>query len=150
MSVKVKDIMVTEVLTTKEASLLSAVLLKLAQYKKQLVVVVVDEHKKLKGLITPRRILQTISLSEFGRLRQPSIDWGDALSLLSSKTAGEVMGSALSVEPDQDIEEVVSIMLDKNIYALPVVDKKDTVIGRISIFDLIDQWVKDMEGEETT
>jgi acetoin utilization protein AcuB len=149
MSVKVKDIMVTEVLTTKEASLLSAVLLKLAQYKKQLVVVVVDEHKKLKGLITPRRILQTISLSEFGRLRQPSIDWGDALSLLSSKTAGEVMGSALSVEPDRDIEEVVSIMLDKNIYALPVVDKKDTVIGRISIFDLIDHWVKDMEGEKT-
>jgi len=150
MSTKVKDVMSQEVLTAKEASPISADLLKLARYKKQLVLFVVDQNKKLKGLITPRRILQTISLSEFGRLRQPSIDWGDAINLLSSKTAGEVMGSPISVGPEQDIEEVISIMLDKNLYALPVVDNKETVIGRISIFDLIDQWVTYIEEEPTT
>lgn len=148
MGTKVKDLMVTEMLTVKEKSPITGVLFKMARYKKQLVIFVVDEQKRLRGLITPRRILQTIMVSEFGNIRQPSLDWGDAVNILSSKTAGEVMGTPVYVEPDMDIEDVLNIMVDKNLYALPVLDKNEHIVGRISIFDLIDNWVRELEQKE--
>ncbi len=148
MVTKVRDLMGTEMLTVKESSLISAVLFKMARYKKQLVIFVVDEQKRLRGLITPRRILQTIMVSEFGRMRQPSLDWGDAVNILSSKSAGEVMGTPVSIRPDADIEEALNLMVDKNLYALPVIDKNEHIIGRISIFNLIDHWVRELEGKE--
>lgn len=57
---------------------------------------------------------------------------------LSQRRVSELMCTdVVSVEPDTEIEEVVTRMVDRRIGAIPVVDRTDAVLGIISYLDVL-------------
>lgn len=46
-------------------------------------------------------------------------------------------GGAAAVSPDADVSEVIDLMLDERIGAVPVVDEADHVCGIISYVDIL-------------
>jgi predicted transcriptional regulator len=148
MELKVENLMIRRFFTVNEEDPIWEVLLKLTEERGVLIACVVDKNNKLKGVVTPKRILKAVALSKFGMMRQPSLEWGAVLSSLNSKYAGEIMGPPICIHPDDDVMDAINLMIDKNIYTLPVVDKQYRVVGRIGFFNIIDSWANSLRIQE--
>ena len=110
---------------------------KIAARTRGKIVCVVDREGKLKGLLTPRGILEALEVREFGGIRSRFFAGPEVLHLLTSKYARDIMGAPVSVHVNDKVEEVINTMLDHGFYELPVGDKDMKVIGEISYFDII-------------
>ena len=150
MEFKVEDLMTQRISTVEEKDPIREILIKLNVERGVLLVCVVDKENKLKGVVTPRRILKAMALSKFSMMRQPSLEWGDAISYLTSKYAGEIMGPPVCVHPDDNVMDAISLMIDKNIYTLPVVNQQYEVVGRIGFYNVVDSWAESLrtQGEQ--
>lgn len=107
--------------------------------------IVVDEEKRLIGVITESDLLE-----QQGSLHLPTvitifdlvIPLGEArfeqeLERLQAITAADLMSTGVkTVAPDTALEEVATLMSDRNIHHLPVLDG-DTVVGSISKHDMV-------------
>ncbi|HKJ82551.1 MAG TPA: CBS domain-containing protein [Mariprofundaceae bacterium] len=106
---------------------------------------VVDEEKRLIGVITESDLLE-----QQGSLHLPTvvtifdlvIPLGEArfeeeLERLQAMTASDLMSQDIkTIKPDTPLEEVATLMSDRNIHHLPVLDS-DTVVGSISKHDMV-------------
>ena len=101
---------------------------------------VVDKTDKLVGLITPKRVLKQILVSEFGAPRTPALEWVDLLNSMTSKTIGDIMGPPISVKPDDMIVDVIKTMLDANLFQMPVTDHNGKLLGEVRSFTIIANW----------
>mgnify|MGYP001053534733 CR=1 FL=1 len=120
-----------------EGDLLSEVVLKIAKDKETMLACVLDKDDKLKGIITPKEILQAIELREFGTIRHPFFEGPKVLQLLTSKYAKDIMSPSVSVNSDDGVEKAINIMLDKGFYEVPVVDEQGKMIGEVNYFSII-------------
>jgi CBS domain-containing protein len=140
----VGDLMTTKYARVKANDRISNVIFKVAQDRETMVACVVDENEKLKGIITPKRLLKSVQMAVFGHSRNPSFEWGEALTSLTASRAEDIMGPPLSVTPDYSVEDAIDLMLDKSIYELPVADKNGKVLGVINFFQITENWAKDL------
>jgi len=110
---------------------------KIAASRKTTIACVVDREGKLKGLLTPRDILEALEVRDFGFVRGRFFAGPEVLHLLTSKYAKDIMSAPVSVHTNDGVEEAINSMLDHGFYELPVVSEGMKVIGAISYFDII-------------
>ncbi len=83
---------------------------------------VVDQNKKLVGLITLREIIETV-------FRNP-----DKILVRGAMLKQE---QVTCIEPDEDLKNAIEVMMKNKFGCLPVVDKKGNLIGVISEANLL-------------
>lgn len=88
---------------------------------------VVDEHNNLVGMISDRD------------LRPLQMSWDDEAPIRRARTpvVSLMSGSVVSVEPHTRVHEIVDLMLDHGIGAVPVVDGEGNVVGIVSYVDIL-------------
>ena len=133
----VKDLMIEKFVKVGEEDQIYEVVEKIAQDKETMLACVVDKDNVLKGIITPREILEAVEVREFGTIRYPFLTGRDALHILTSKCAKDIMNPPVSVKADDEVEKAINIMLDKGFYEVPVVDKEGKTWGAINYFSII-------------
>jgi len=110
---------------------------KIAASEKTTIACVVDKEGKLKGLLTPRDILEALEVRDFGAVRGRFFAGPEVLHLLTSKYAKDIMSAPVGIGANDGVEEAINTMLDHGFYELPVVDKDMKVMGEINYFDII-------------
>ncbi len=147
MKLTVKDLMTSRQVSVKSEEPIREAVMRMAGGG-GLVAYVVDNSAKLIGLITPRRILKQSLVSEFGASRYPSIEWVDLLSSMTSKTVGDIMGPPIATKPEDSIEDAIEIMLDKNLYELPVIDTNSRLVGEIRVSSILSYWAEHLKASQ--
>src|SRR4030042_66234 len=142
----VGELMKTECINVPEDAAIYEAVKKIAAREKGKIACVVDREGKLKGLLTPRDILEALEVRKFGRIREHYFVGPEILHFLTSKYAKDMMSAPVSVHVNDNIEEAINTMLDHGFYELPVVDKEMKVIGEISYFDIL---IDALENQET-
>lgn len=120
-----------------EGDLLSEIVLIIAMDKTTKLACVLDKDDKLKGIITPKEMLQEVDLREFGHISHAYFGGPKILQLLTSKYAKDIMSPPVSVKPSDSVEKAIHIMLDKGFYEVPVVDEQGKMIGVVNYFSII-------------
>ncbi|MBI4286011.1 MAG: CBS domain-containing protein [Chloroflexi bacterium] len=144
MKTKVGDLMVDRLIRVGPKDKISAVMRKIGEARESMLVCVVDDNDKLKGIITPRKLLKTLELVVFRTTRNPTFEWGDVLSSLTTRYAEDIMEPVISVRPEDYVRDAIDLMLDKALYELPVVDRGGKVLGEIYFYDIMACWAKDL------
>ncbi len=63
--------------------------------------------------------------------------------VFGAKTAEDIMRTdPLYVYESDTLEDVAKVMMENKINELPVVDKKDAIIGQINMYEIIDAYLK--------
>lgn len=133
----VEELMTTECNTVPENAPIYEAVKKIASRTRGKIACVVDKEDKLKGLLTPRDILEALEIRKFGGVRGRFFVGPEILHLLTSKYAKDIMSAPLRVHVNDGVEDAINTMLDHGFYELPVVDKDMKVIGEISYFDIL-------------
>ncbi len=102
-----------------------------------LLVCVVDKENKLIGMITPKELLKAAEVGEYGNVSHPFFSGREALHLLTSDHARDIMSAPISVKPDDEVQMAIDLMLGSNLYEVPVVDKDNKVVGEINFLGII-------------
>lgn len=108
---------------------------------------VVDEEGQLVGIITEgdlvfqekkiRAPLYTVILGGVIYLEKPQ-HFIDELKRTITRKVGELMSTKLhTVGPDASVEDIATIMVERNINRVPVVDEDNKLIGIVSRQDII-------------
>jgi acetoin utilization protein AcuB len=95
----------------------------------------VTEDGKLAGIVSDRDIREytvSISWNEF-RVAED----GPNARMLDEPVSAVMSGGAVSVTPESPITDVVDLICDNRIGALPVVDEDRRVVGIVSYVDLL-------------
>jgi len=100
---------------------------------------VVDENKKLKGILTVTDVLRMIQSDE--RLLETE-DFSDDSDItvasvlcelmLSSEVDTVMTDAACTLRPEDSLEEAGRLMLQRQVHHLPVVNKEDELVGIVS------------------
>lgn len=101
-------------------------------------VVVVDENKKVIGIVSEKDVYRTIypSYSEFYNSPEIFTDYKKQEDEIKSK--GEILAkdfmttNVLTVDPKEAVMKVGATMLARNIHRLPVVDEQGKLVGIIT------------------
>jgi len=93
---------------------------------------VVNEQRELIGMLSDR---------DLGALTLPVLvndEWlGTVQTALGAPVSSIMTGDPISVDLDADLAEVVDLMLDNRIGALPVIDAERRLVGIISYVDVL-------------
>jgi CBS domain-containing protein len=146
MEKKVAELMTPKIVKVGEDELIYQLVIKIAEDRETMIGCVVDKQDKLKGIITPKELLQAVEVREFGVSRFPFFEGPHILHLLTSKIAKDIMDEPVSVKPEDEIEKAIDLMLDKGFYEVPVVDEEGRVIGEINYFSIIVNSVSYLKG----
>ncbi len=114
------DIMTAKVVTIRQTATVREALKLLAELDVRHLPVV-DEHEGLVGMISDRDLL---------RLRRSSEVLGQAVSEVMS-------GDVLVVTPTTHVDEIIDLMTENKIGALPVVDADQQLAGIVSYVDVL-------------
>ena len=142
----VRDLMTTKCTNVPEDAAIYEAVKKIAARTRGKIACVVDREGKLKGLLTPRDILEALEVRKFGGVRGRFFAGPEILHLLTSKYAKDIMSAPISVHINDGVEDAINAMLDHGFYELPVVDKDMKVIGEISYFDIL---INSLENQKT-
>lgn len=122
---KVKDIMTKEVFHAT----LSATIEDLYYFiieKKVSQIPITDFGKKIVGIVNKKLILSLI------------MNHKDNLSLILKRKIDDVyLPEVLTADPEADVRQVVKVMLDLRLDAIPIVDEQDTLLGIVSKTDIL-------------
>ena len=96
---------------------------------------VVDEQGDLVGMLSDRDLRPlAVELLGGGEVSETAV-------LRGARPISSIMsGGVISVEPDTELEEVIDLMLEHRIGAIPVVDGEGAVVGIVSYVDILRQW----------
>jgi CBS domain-containing protein len=133
----VKELMSNKFVKVYEDDQIFEAAAKVAEDRETLLACVVDKNGKLVGIITPRELLKAAEVSGYRGVRHPFFSGREALHLLSSDYARDIMSSPVSVKPDDEVQKAIDLMLYNGFYEVPVVDNKGKVIGEINYFGII-------------
>lgn len=137
MTKKVSELMVGKFVKVHEEDRIMEVANRVAEDCETLLACVVDKKDRLVGMITPRELLKAAEVCEYGSVRHPFFSGREALHLLSSNYARDIMCAPITVKPDDEAQKAIDLMLYNNLYEIPVVDEDDKVIGEINYFGII-------------
>lgn len=62
---------------------------------------------------------------------------GTGAGSLDAPVGSIMTGSPISVEPDDDIDDAIDLMVENKVGAIPVVDPEGAVVGIVSYLDII-------------
>jgi CBS domain-containing protein len=133
--VRVGDVMMTNVPTVRiNASLVEIVNLLVGHAQRR--VVVVDEQRRVVGIITDGDLIKRATTAERGGIIQSltrRLPLGQAESFqLSQRTAAEVMtGQVVTATPETSLLEALRLLLEHKIKRLPVVDAGGRLVGLV-------------------
>ncbi|UCH88394.1 MAG: CBS domain-containing protein [Thermoplasmata archaeon] len=100
-------------------------------------VYVVDEKKKLVGIITVSDLLK-ISCIQIGGIKRPRLlGFFKYMSLLYSETVEDIMRTPISTRDDEKLIHALQLMEKNNLSALPVVDKNNTIVGELNGLEIL-------------
>lgn len=133
----VRELMTAEFDKVSEDEPIHEAVKKIAASRRTRIACVVDKEGKLKGLLTPRDILETLEVRDFGGVRSRFFAGHEVLHILTSKYAKDIMSAPVSVKADNEVWEAINTMLDHGFYELPVVDEHMKVMGAITYFDIL-------------
>jgi CBS domain-containing protein len=139
----VRELMTVEFDKVSEDETIHEAVKKIAASRRTTIASVVDREGKLKGLLTPRDILEALEVREFGGVRSSFFAGHEVLHLLTSKYAKDIMSAPVSVKADNEVWEAINTMLDHGVYELPVVDEHMKVMGAITFFDILINTLRD-------
>jgi len=96
---------------------------------------VVDEQGDLVGMLSDRDLRPlAVELLGGGEVSETAV-------LRGARPISSIMsGGVISVEPDTELEEVIDLMLEHRIGAIPVVDGEGAVVGIVSYVDILREW----------
>ncbi len=150
---KAKDIMTRKVITVKEEDTIQEVV-KLILDNKISGVPVINDSKEVVGIISESDLIyrdKDISVPAFLPLFESFIILESVRKFedkIRKKTAYKVKDAmtspAVTVNEDDDINNIVNIMLDRKINRVPVVDSEGTLVGIITRADIL----RNIEGDE--
>ena len=141
----VGDLMTTEFDKVSEDETIYEAVKKVAASRRTTIACVIDKEDKLRGLLTPRDILEALEVRKFGSVRGRFFVGPEVLHLLTSKYAKDIMSAPVSVHVSDKVEDAINTMLDHGFYELPVVDKNMKVIGEVNYFDVL---IDSLEGKK--
>jgi CBS domain-containing protein len=96
---------------------------------------VVNEEGELVGMLSDRD-LRSLTI-DMVRATEPI----GTVVMRGSRPVTELMsGSVISVNPDAEIAEVIELMLENKVGAVPVVDGDGTIVGMVSYVDVLRNW----------
>jgi CBS domain-containing protein len=149
MTKKVHELMIAKSVTVREDAEIFEVANKVAKDCETLLVCVVDKEDRLIGMITPKGLLKAAEVSEYGTVRHPFFSGREALHLLSSDCARDIMSAPISVKSDDEVQTAINLMLSNNLYEVPVVDEGGKVIGEINFLGIVSHsvWKRSTERE---
>ena len=137
MTQKVHELMIDKSVTVSEEEEIFEVANKVTKDSETLLVCVVDKENKLIGMITPKELLKAAEVCEYGNVRHPFFSGREALHLLTSEHARDIMSAPISVKPGDEVQTAIDLMLRSNLYEVPVVDKDGKVLGEINFLGII-------------
>lgn len=123
---------------------------KLAGQRQLRSVVVVDAHKKLKGVITRHILLKWAQTKMRRGLPEPSTSIEDVLKLVrlaSRNTAGEVAQPTPGVKLSDDIQQAIRVMLETDLIDIPAVDDSGRVLGDLRLSEILSKVIDIDRGE---
>ncbi|MCK4965321.1 MAG: CBS domain-containing protein [Dehalococcoidia bacterium] len=149
MTKKVSEVMIEKFVKVSAEDRIFQVANIVAEDCETLLACVVDKNGKLVGIITPRELLKAAEVSGYGGVRHPFFSGREALHLLSSDYARDIMSSPVSVKPDDEVQKAIDLMLYNNLYEIPVVDKDGRVVGEVNFLGIISHsvWQRDTGKE---
>jgi len=107
-------------------------------------VCVVDAEGRLLGLVNRKRLFKSIFSHHVAADSRVS----KLLQLHTAETSGDIMITDLiTTREDEEVDAVISRMIDKNIRELPVLDEQGRVIGFLSLLLLMQKWLEARETE---
>ncbi len=139
MTKKVSEVMIEKSVKVSEEDRIFDVAHKVAEDCETLLALVVDKKDRLVGMITPKELLKAAEVCEYGNVRHPFFSGREALHLLSSHYARDIMSAPISVKPDDEVQKAIDLMLNNNLYEVPVVDEDGKVVGEINFLGIISQ-----------
>ena len=108
---------------------------------------VIDENGKLAGVVTQGNLIEqhknlhiptVITLFDAVLFLESEKKFEDDVKKLTGSKVEDIYHpDAITVTPDTGVEEVATLMADKDIHTIPVVDDKGTLVGIIGKLDLI-------------
>jgi len=116
---------------------ISEIVRKIVEDREAMVAYVTDKEGRLKGVITPRKLLKILEMQALGAISHPFYEGREVLGLLSSKCAKDIMGTSLTVKPDDEVKKAIDVMLDQGVYEVPVVDEKGRLLAMVNYFAII-------------
>ena len=153
---KTQDIMTRDVVTVKPSAPVSEIARLMVQNNIS-GIPVVDDAGRLLGVVTERDLIARHARVHFPTyipLLESIVYVGnrhhfeEELRRALATSAGEIMSSAVAtVVPDTDILDVATVMFEKGVNPIPVVEQ-GRVVGIISWTDLIKLMVREEETEE--
>ena len=143
---KIKDIMTKEVVTVSTADSVEQCAKLLQEYNIS-GLPVLDEAGKVAGIVTEGDLIRRASrvkapgyleiLGGLIYLGSPK-KFVDELQRAMSLEAGQLMSkNVISVKPEDDVEKAATLMVEKKISRLPVIDEQGHLVGIISRRDIM-------------
>ena len=129
--------MIDKSVTVSEDEEIVEIANKVAKDCETLLVCVVDKEDRLIGIITPKGLLKAAEVGEYGNVRHPFFSGREALHLLTSDHARDIMSAPISVKPDDEVQTAIDLMLGNNVNEVPVVDKDGKVVGEINFLGIV-------------
>lgn len=108
---------------------------------------VLDENGKIKGMVTEGDLIRRAS-----RIKGPAVlevlggliyldspkKFMDELKSSMGQLAMDIMSkNVITIDPEQEIEEAATLLVEKNVKRLPVIDKKGDLVGIVSRRDIM-------------
>lgn len=139
--IKARDIMTTEVVFVRKETPLKEVADSMSVHGIS-GVPVVDEEGKVAGVISEKDFLSMMDTKDtksfMGVVAQCLTSKGCVAIPMRKQKAEDIMSSpALTVGEDASISEIVDIFKEKNCNRVPVIDRKDKLIGIVSREDIV-------------
>jgi CBS domain-containing protein len=142
----VKEFITEKITIISEESPIDEILEKIVEDRETTIACVVDDENKLKGIITPKKLLKGAQIRKYKSYRYP-VSWGEIYGLIKSKNARDIMRAKVSVKPDDNIIDAITLMLENGFYEVPVVDDDEKVIGEINYFRILMDWIEYIRKE---
>jgi CBS domain-containing protein len=100
---------------------------------------VVDESENLLGLISRKRLFQSI----FSHSVSASSKVTELYSLLTSEHAGDlVIRHVLTCKESDPLDEIINLMISHRLNAIPVLNEVGKFEGLVTIERLLSKWLK--------
>ena len=101
-------------------------------------VCVVDADGRLLGLVNRKRLFKSVFSHHVAADSRVS----RLLQLHTAQTSGDIMiTDIMTTSEEEQIDAVISRMIEKNIRELPVLDENGRVIGFLSLLMLMQKWL---------
>ena len=140
-SLKAGDVMTRKVVSVRLETLLEEAAVVMAEHNVS-GVPVLEKHGRVAGVISEHDFLKRMSQGEtrsfMGILAECMASKGCAVLPIKGRTAADIMSSpAITVREDTPASEIASLLTEKRIHRVPVIDTEGLVRGMITRSDLL-------------